>query len=308
MAARVKRGRPGWLRNYVWLSHATNPAVLLQRMDLERSLVSRYIQTEWKVYHWLSSTPLSHLKFWLLMVFPGPRALDLRWSLYVRLWRRRGGVSLGHFLCLRWRPPPYRSVLFPLPSPTSLPLQSCFRSPWLWELAPASPLRRWCSVPGARPTLWPRGHASVLHCLLEFVQTHAHWVHGCHPTISSSVAPFSSCPRPFPASGTFPMSQGFTSGGQRIGASAPVLPMNIQGWFPLGWTGLISLLSKGLLRVFSSTTTQKHQFSGVKNLEPWRTFLLPSDVLIFFMIGDGQGQSGRWIVCGSTPMTQQSQT
>ena len=68
----------------------------------------------------------------------------------------------------------------------------------------------------------------------------------CHPTISSSVTCFSSCPQPFPTSGSFPMSQLFTSGGQSIGASASVLPMNIQDWFPLGWTGLISLQSKGL--------------------------------------------------------------
>ena len=86
----------------------------------------------------------------------------------------------------------------------------------------------------------------------------------CHPTISSSVAPFSSCLQSFPASGSFTMSQFFISGGQSIGASASasVLPMNIQGWFPLGFTGWISLLSKGLSRVFSSTTVWKHQFFG----------------------------------------------
>ena len=78
----------------------------------------------------------------------------------------------------------------------------------------------------------------------------------CHPTISSSVVPFSSCLQSFPASGSFPMSQFFTSGGQNIGVSAStsVLPMNIQDWFPLGWTGWISLQSKGLWRVFSNTT------------------------------------------------------
>ena len=83
----------------------------------------------------------------------------------------------------------------------------------------------------------------------------------CHPTISSSVAPFSFS-QSFPASGSFPMSQLFTSGGQSIGAStsASVLPMNIQDWFPLGLAGLISLQSKGLSRVFSNTTVQKHQF------------------------------------------------
>ena len=94
----------------------------------------------------------------------------------------------------------------------------------------------------------------------------------CHPAISSSVVPFSSCPQSLPASGSFPMSQLFpwggqmsqlfTWGGQSIGvsASASVLPMNTQDWSPLGWTGWIFLQSKGLPRVFSSTTVQKHQF------------------------------------------------
>jgi len=84
----------------------------------------------------------------------------------------------------------------------------------------------------------------------------------CHPTISSSVVPFSSCLQSFPASGSFQMSQFFTSGGQSAGVSAPasVLPMNIQDWFPLEWTSWISLPSKGLSRVFSNTTVQKHPF------------------------------------------------
>ena len=84
----------------------------------------------------------------------------------------------------------------------------------------------------------------------------------CHPIISSSVIPFSSHLQSFPTSGSFPRSQFFTSCGQSIGVSASVsvLPMNIQDWFPLGWTGWISLWSKGLSRVFSSTTVQKHQF------------------------------------------------
>ena len=86
----------------------------------------------------------------------------------------------------------------------------------------------------------------------------------CHPTISSSVVPFSSCLQSCPASGSFPVSQFFTSGDQSIGASASasVLPMNTQDWSPLGWTGWISLQSKGLSRVFSRTTIQKHQFFG----------------------------------------------
>ena len=86
------------------------------------------------------------------------------------------------------------------------------------------------------------------------------------PTISSSVVPFSSCLQCFPASGSFLMSWLFVSGGQIIGASASasVLPVNIQDWFPLGWTGLISLQSKELSRVFYNTTVQKHQFFNVQ--------------------------------------------
>ena len=88
----------------------------------------------------------------------------------------------------------------------------------------------------------------------------------CHPTTLSSVVPFPSHLQSFPGSGFFPMSQFYASGGQNIGVSAiaSVLPMNIQDWFPLGWTGWISLLSKGLSRVFSNTTVQKHQFFGAQ--------------------------------------------
>ena len=93
----------------------------------------------------------------------------------------------------------------------------------------------------------------------------SHW---CHPTISSSIFPFSSRLHSFPASGSFPMSQFLASGGQSIGASASAsaadLPVNIQDWFPLGLTGLISFLSKGFSRVFSNTTVQKHQFFGTQ--------------------------------------------
>ena len=88
----------------------------------------------------------------------------------------------------------------------------------------------------------------------------------CHPTILSSVISFTSCLQTFPASEYLPMSRLFESGSQSIGisASASLLPMNIQDWFPLGWTGLISLLSKGLSRVFSNITVQKHQFFGTQ--------------------------------------------
>ena len=86
----------------------------------------------------------------------------------------------------------------------------------------------------------------------------------CHPATSSSVVPFSSCPQSLPESGSFPMSQLFTWGGQSIGVSASVPPMNTQDWSPLEWTGWISLQSKGLSRVFSNTTVQKHQFFGTQ--------------------------------------------
>ena len=95
----------------------------------------------------------------------------------------------------------------------------------------------------------------------------------CHPTISSSVVPFSSCPQSFPASGYFQMSQRSASGGQSIGvsASAPVLPMNTQDWSPLGWTGWISLQSKGLSRVFSNTTVQNIKSSVQPSFSPTLT-------------------------------------
>ena len=92
----------------------------------------------------------------------------------------------------------------------------------------------------------------------------------CHQAIPSSVIPFSSCPQSLLASGSFPMSQLFTRGGQSIGVSAltSVLPMNTQYWSPLGWTGWISLQSKGLSRVFSNTTVQKHQFFSTQLSSP----------------------------------------
>ena len=97
----------------------------------------------------------------------------------------------------------------------------------------------------------------------------------CHATISSSVVPFSPCLQSFPAWGSFPVSQFFPSGGQSIGvsASALVLPMSIQDWFPLRLIGLISLQSKGLSRVFSNTTVQKHQFFGAQ-LSLWSNSLI----------------------------------
>ena len=124
-----------------------------------------------------------------------------------------------------------------------------------------------CLVTKSCPTLWTPWIAAAHQTFLSFTISNSYplgqW---CHPTILSSVAPVSSCPQSFPTSGSFPMRRFFASGGQSIGAStsASVLPMNTQGWFSLGLTGLISLLSRGLSRVFSSTTIQKHQFFGTQ--------------------------------------------
>ena len=118
-----------------------------------------------------------------------------------------------------------------------------------------------CSVAQLCPTLCVPMDCStsglpVLHYLPKFAQIHV------HPAISSSDALFSFCPQSLPASGTCPMSQQFASDDHNTGASASVLPMSIQGWFPLSLTGLISLLSRGLSGVFSSTTVQRHKFFG----------------------------------------------
>ena len=127
-----------------------------------------------------------------------------------------------------------------------------------------------CSV--ISDSFWPHGlQPTRLPCpnqLLELTQTHCPSSRWWHPTISSSVITFSSCLQSFPASGSFPVRQFFASGGQSVGvsASASVLPMNIQDWFPLGWTGWISLQSKGLSRGFSNTTVQKHLFFNVQLL------------------------------------------
>ena len=126
-----------------------------------------------------------------------------------------------------------------------------------------------CSMPGL----------PVHHQLLEFIQTHVHWVADAIQP-SYPLSPFSSRLQSFPASGSFQMSQLFASSGQRIVVSASVLPKNIQDWFPLGWTGWISLQSKGLSSVFSNTTVQKHQFQGAQG---WFTGMTLRD-----------GMGGRW--------------
>ena len=124
-----------------------------------------------------------------------------------------------------------------------------------------------CSVAQSCPTLCDPMDCStpglpVLHHLQESTQNHVHWVSDTIQPSHPLSSPSPSAPQSFPAAGSFPMSQLFASGGQSIGASAwaSVLPMNIQDWFPLGWTGWISLQSKGLSNVFANTTVQKHQF------------------------------------------------
>ena len=117
----------------------------------------------------------------------------------------------------------------------------------------------------------------------------------CHPTISSSMVPFSSRLQSFPASGSFQMSQLFAPGGESIGvsASASVLPMNTQGWSPLGWTGWMSLQSKGLSRVFSNTTVQKHQFFSAQlslysnshiHRNIYTEVVLPDHIVVLFLV------------------------
>ena len=141
------------------------------------------------------------------------------------------------------------------------------RNEWKWKHnspKPISSVQFSCSV--MSDSLWPHGlqHAgfpcpSLSPGACSNSCPLSQW---CHPTVSSSVVPFSSFLQSFPASGSFQVSQFFASGGRstRVSASASVLPMNIQDWFLLGLTGLISLLSKGLSRVFSNTTVQKCQF------------------------------------------------
>ena len=148
-----------------------------------------------------------------------------------------------------------RTLLFLLASSHSLSFSLCLlkiisakfsNSLWPHGLKQARP-----PCPSPAPVVYPNS------CSLNW------W---CHPIISSSDIPFSSCPPSFPASGSYQMNQLFTSRGQSTGvsASASVLPMNTQDWFPLGWTGWISLQPKGLSRVFSNTTVQKHQFFGAQ--------------------------------------------
>ena len=118
------------------------------------------------------------------------------------------------------------------------------------------------------------------------------------PTIPSFVMPFSSCPPSFPASESFPMSWLFASGGQSIEASASVLPMNIQAWFPLGLTSLISLLSKGLLRVFFSTTIQKHQLFGAQ-LSLWSISYIHTWLLEKLLLWLYKTLLAKWCLCFS---------
>ena len=120
----------------------------------------------------------------------------------------------------------------------------------------------------------------VLHCLSEFAHTRIYWASDAIQ-LSHPVTPFSSCPQSFPALRYFLMSQLFASGVQHVGTSASVLPMSIQVWFPLGLTGLISLLSKWLSRVFSSTKIQKHRFSSAQPSlwSNWHPYMTPGKAL-----------------------------
>ena len=158
-----------------------------------------------------------------------------------------------------------KKITFPSPRAKAGRLKN-MQTPGALLIPPALICFFCCSVGKSCPTLCDPTNCStpgfpVLHYLPEFAQTHVHWV---SDAISSSVTPFSSCLHSFPASGSFPMSQLFKSGGQSFGASAAVLLMNIQDWFPLGLAGLIFLQSKGFSRVSSSTPVWKHQFFSIQ--------------------------------------------
>ena len=147
-----------------------------------------------------------------------------------------------------------------------------------------------CSVAKSCLTLWPHElqHARLLYpSLSPWVCSHScplsQW---CHLTISFSVTLFS-CPRSFPASGSFPMNWLFTSGGQSIGTSASVLPMNTQGWFPLGLTDFISLLSKGLSRVLPSTAIQKYWCSVFIMVQLSHPYMTPGKTIAFIHLQNG---------------------
>ena len=165
------------------------------------------------------------------------------------------------------------SVLIPVVEVSPLSSMSIIpTNKWIYSLECQSSKFKFQSLSSDRlfATPWATANQASLYICIS--PTHGVYPNSCplsrwcHPTISSSGIPFSSCPHSFPALGSFPMSQLFTSGGQSIGvsASASVLPMNTQDWSPLGWIGWISLQSKGLSRVFSNITVQKHQFFGAQ--------------------------------------------
>ena len=187
-------------------------------------------------------------------------------SLILNLWAKTGrSAHVDRWLDLPQQSESSKLSRELLPDSGDFPSSSWCARAWGGRSSPCR--RSTCGNPGcwsvaqSYPTLCHPLDCStpsspVLHYLLELAQTHVHWIRWwCHLTISCSVAPFFSCPQSFPITGYFPMNQLFTSGGQSMGApaSASVLPMNIQGWFPLRLTGLISLLSKGFSKVFSST-------------------------------------------------------
>ena len=165
-------------------------------------------------------------------------------------------LILSMEVCTLWATPPH----FPcpqIPGNYQSPIFWCFSSVQFSHLVVSNSLRPHESQHARPPCPSPTPRVYSNSC------PSSQW---CHPAISSSVVPFSSCPQFLPASGSFPMSQLFAWGGQNIGVSAlaSVLLMNTQDWSPLGWTGWISLQSKGPSRVFSNTTVQKHQFFGTQ--------------------------------------------
>ena len=194
-------------------------------------------------------TTLHHYDVWEYLFSPSLVNRIFYQYKFLTIWWIRNGISVSltlDFSSCAWNWSAFHKVQF------SSVAQLC--------LTLCDPMD--CSTPGCI-TSCPSACPSPTPRVYSNSRPSSRW---CHPAISSSVVPFSSCLQSLPASQSFQMNQFFASGGRSIGisASASVLTMNIQDWFSLGWTGWISLQSKGLSRVFSSTTVQKHQFFGIQ--------------------------------------------
>ena len=219
-----------WLVVAKWLS---SKGIRVQ-MELSRSEVSHLQSWTMKTSYGLHFFPHPQLEWrWQRQLCKSPVGESKPWSAWVPEWSHRCGIPVSH-----------SSLILPQHCGGMFSSVQLLSRVWIIVTHELQHTRPPC--PSPTPRVYPNS------CSLS---------RGCRPTIFSF-----SCPQSFPASGSFPMSQLFASGGQSIGVSAStsVLLMNTQDWSPLGWTGWISLQSKGLSRVFSNTTVQKHQFFGAQ--------------------------------------------